>query len=128
MQIALGIGILAAIFIGLVLVHFGIVNVLRQAALYLLRGAQWCEEQRVAASASLNQRLEASLEPTRPPQTALQKSAAGPSDPVDALRIMVQVIETLPSEVVQKALALERGVKEPVAHVNGVSRNGRSLA
>ena len=107
MQIALVIGILSGTLIGLVVLHYGIVNTLREVSLYFLSAAKWCEAHRAAASASISDRLEGHLSTTQRSDRALPKASASSHDPVDALRVLLRVVETVPVEMIEKALSID---------------------
>ena len=107
MQIALVIGILSGIFIGLVVLHYGIVNTLREASLYFLSAAKWCEAHRAGASASIHERLQSHVGPIQHSGRTLPPSNSSSHDPVDALRILLRVVETVPVEMIEKALSID---------------------
>ena len=94
MQVVLAVGILVSLFLALVLIHNGSVNLLREAAIYLLRAANWCDARRAAAAALVRQRLEAQFDGSISPKPLAQLKSAG-SRPVDAVRLVVRVIENM---------------------------------
>jgi hypothetical protein len=135
MQIVLSIGILVGILTGLVLVHYGTVTVLREISLYLLRAAKWCEVHRASSSASVQQRLDAHMGSLHAQDAAGdEQKKASAQDPVMALKVILRAVETVPLDVLEKALTSEKEVQAasaPTAVVparNGARRKAFSLS